>query len=104
MLKNVSEHLNNYSQYGDIENSNTQERLVCFHVSKPDITLLPYYKSNVMLIETSDNHTFFVKITAYQVYEHRRYSFIDTSWTISLIKMKVGHPKMWFPIEVIEIL
>ena len=56
--KNVSD-----SNHGDVEYFNTQKRLIYLNILKPNIALLPCYKNNIILIETSkDNPNYFDKM------------------------------------------
>ena len=52
-FKNISDPLNGYSNYGDVEDSNTEKNRIYFNILKPNIALLPCYKNDIMLIETS---------------------------------------------------
>ena len=63
-FKNISKPRDYYSNFGDIENSNTQMRRIYFNILKPNIALLPCYKNDIMLVETSNNMTnYFEKFT-----------------------------------------
>ena len=63
-FKNISDPLDRYSNYGDVEDSNIEKNRIYFNILKPNIALLPCYKNDIMLTETSNNLTnYFEKFT-----------------------------------------
>ena len=63
-FKNVSEPFENYSNYGGIEHSIIERNRIYFNILKPNIALLPCYKNDIMLTQTSNNGTtYFEKFT-----------------------------------------
>ena len=63
-FKNISDPLDNHSNYGDVEISNTEKNRIYFNILKPNIALLPCYKNDIRLTETSNNLTnYFEKFT-----------------------------------------
>ena len=50
--------------HGDVEDSNIEKNRIYFNILKPNIALLPCYKNDIMLTETSNNLTnYFEKFT-----------------------------------------